>query len=218
MKILTIIPCYNAEKYIESTISDIKKYQENILVIDDGSTDDSYNEMKKMKGVKILRHGKNRGKGAALKTGFNYALKNNFDAVITMDADGQHKASDIPKFIEKIDDFDIIIGNRMGDSRGMPLPNLISNRFSSYLVSRKSKNRIPDSQSGFRLIKKNIIESLDLNLDGYQMETEILLKAVKGGYKVGDVPILTIYGDQVSYISPLRVVKNFVRIMLKRQN
>ena len=107
MKILVIVPCFNAENFIKDTIDDIRRYQNNVLIIDDGSTDKSYDEMKDIKGIRILRHRHNKGKGAALKTGFMYAVENNFDAVITIDADGQHKASDIPKFTGKIDKYDI---------------------------------------------------------------------------------------------------------------
>ena len=214
MKILTIVPCYNAERFIEDTIADIKKYQKNVLVIDDGSTDNSYNVMKKVKGIKVLRHKHNKGKGAALKTGFRYAIKNRFDAVITIDADGQHKASDIPKFVDKIHKFDIVVGSRMHNVRNMPLRRIIANGISSFIVSLKCRQKVPDSQSGYRLIKTDVIKDVKLEQDGYQMETELLLKAAPKGYKIGWVHIKTIYGKEVSHINPFKITWRFIRVII----
>ncbi|MBW2980337.1 glycosyltransferase family 2 protein [Candidatus Woesearchaeota archaeon] len=213
MKILVIVPCYNAGKFIADTIADIKRYQGNILVIDDGSTDNSYGVIKKIKGIKILRHKHNKGKGAALKTGFKHAVKNNFDAVITIDADGQHKASDIPKFVDKISRFDIIVGSRMHNVRNMPLRRILANSLSSFIVSRKCRQKVPDSQSGYRLIKKDVIKDVKPEQDGYQFETEMLLKAAKLGYRIGWVPIKTIYGEEVSHINPFKITWRFIRVI-----
>lgn len=216
MKILVIVPCYNAENFIKDTIADIKRYQDNILVIDDGSTDKSYDAMEDIKGIRILRHGHNKGKGAALKTGFRYTVENNFDAVITIDADGQHKASDIPKFIDKIGKYDIIIGSRMHNVRNMPLRRIIANSISSFIVSLKCRQKVPDSQSGYRMIKREVLKDVKLEQDGYQMETELLLKASKKGYKIGSVHIKTIYGQEVSHINPFTVTWRFIRVVLRK--
>lgn len=216
MRILTIIPCYNAEKYIRKVVNDIKKYNKHILVVDDGSIDNSYAIVKGVEGIKVIRHEKNRGKGAALKTGFRYALKNNFDAVMTVDADGQHKPSDIHNFLMNFDCADILIGNRMYNRRNMPLRRVLSNTISSYLVSKICKQKINDSQSGYRLIKSKILKNIDLELDDYQLETEILLKASKKGFKIKEIPIETIYGEEVSHINPFLVTLRFFRTITKR--
>jgi len=217
MKILVIVPCYNAAKFIADTVADIKRYQTNILAIDDGSTDNSYNAMEKIRGIKILRHKRNKGKGAALRTGFNYAIRNNFDAVITIDADGQHKASDIPKFISKAGRFDLIVGSRMHNVRNMPLRRILANSLSSFIVSRKCRQKVPDSQSGYRLIKTDVIKDVKLEQDGYQMETELLLKAAPKGYKIGWVHIKTIYGKEVSHINPFKITWRFIRVIFQKK-
>lgn len=214
MKILVIVPCFNAENFIKDTIDDIRRYQNNVLIIDDGSTDKSYDEMKDIKGIRILRHRHNKGKGAALKTGFMYAVENNFDAVITIDADGQHKASDIPKFTGKIDKYDIITGSRMHNVRNMPLRRILANSISSFIVTLRCRQKVPDSQSGYRMIKTDVLNDVKLEQDGYQMETELLLKASKKGYKIGSVHIKTIYGKEVSHINPFTVTWRFIRVIL----
>jgi len=214
MKVLVIVPCYNAEKFIEGTIKDIQKYHKNILIVDDGSTDRSYELLKKMKYIKLMRHLHNKGKGAALKTGFSYAIKNNFDAVITIDADGQHKASDIPRFITESNRSDIIIGNRMHNIKNMPFTRIIANTLSSFLVSTKCKQEIPDSQSGYRLIKANVLKNIKLEQDDYQMETEMLLKTIRKGYRINHIPIQTVYGKEKSHINPFDITWQFVKVIL----
>ena len=215
-KILVIVPCYNAGRHIRKVVGDIKKYNKHILVVDDGSTDNSYDAIKNIKGIEVIRHEKNRGKGAALKTGFSYALKNNFDAVITIDADGQHKAEDIPKFLTNFDSADIIIGNRMNNVGNMPMLRIFANIISSSIVSGICNQQINDSQSGYRLIKSEILNNMELKRDDYHMETEILLKAAEKGYTMGDVPIKVAYGGKgTSHISPVSTLK-FFRTIIER--
>ena len=203
--------------YIGEVIKSTKKFNKNILVVDDGSTDNSYDILKKIEGIHIIKHSRNKGKGAALKAGFGYALKNNFDAVITIDADGQHKPEDIPNFLMNFNDADIILGNRMNNIGNMPLVRILANIISSYIISRICKQQINDSQSGYRLIKNEILKSIDLERDDYHMETELLLKAAKKGYKIGEVPIKVIYGGEgMSHIKPLLVPFKFIRTITRR--
>jgi glycosyltransferase involved in cell wall biosynthesis len=213
MKILIVVPCYNAESFIEDTLVDIKRYYGDILVIDDGSIDKSYRNMIKVKGIKILKHKKNKGKGAALKTAFTYAIKKKYDAIITIDADGQHKASDIPKFLKEAHKYDMVIGSRMHNVRNMPLRRVFANSLSSFIVSLKCRQKVSDSQSGYRLIKTRLLKDVNLEQSGYEMETEILIKAARKGYKIGYVPIKTIYGKEVSHINPLKITLRFFRLI-----
>ncbi|MFH1641664.1 MAG: glycosyltransferase family 2 protein [Nanoarchaeota archaeon] len=215
MKILVLIPCYNHGKYLPHVISDVKKYCNDIVVINDGSTDNTGKILSTLSGVKIFHHPINKGKGAALKTGFEYAIKNGYHAVITIDADGQHKAFDIPNFIKNSDDCHMLIGSRMYNVRHMPLRRVLANFISSFFVSLKSGMNVPDSQSGYRLIKTSALRNLDLQDDGYQMETEIILKAAKLGYKIGHIPIDTIYGTEVSHVSPIKTGIRFLKTLIK---
>ncbi|MBU0648327.1 glycosyltransferase family 2 protein, partial [Patescibacteria group bacterium] len=179
MNTLTLIPCYNHGKHLPRVVEDVKKLNQNILIVDDGSNDGSSEIIHQIKDINIITHKVNRGKGAALKTGFDYALRNNFDSVITLDADGQHKAYHIQEFVKNAQKYDMIIGTRMENIKNMPKRRIFSNSFSSYLISLKSGQTIHDSQSGYRLYKRNLIESIDLNNNCYQLETEIILKAAK---------------------------------------
>jgi glycosyltransferase involved in cell wall biosynthesis len=216
MKMLAIMPCYNAGSLVADAIADVKRFHKDILVIDDGSTDNSFDYIRRAKGIKIIRHRQNKGKGAALKTGFNYAIKKGYKVVITIDADGQHKASDIPKFLAKAEKYDLIVGSRMHNVRNMPLRRIIANSISSFVVSLRCRQKISDSQSGYRLIKTDVIKNIKLDLTGYQMETEMLIKAAKKGYKIGFVPIKTIYGKEVSHINPFTITWRFIKVIFKK--
>jgi len=116
---LVIIPCYNSERFIERVVKDVKKYLKDILIIDDGSTDNSLEKIKKIKNINYIALKKNKGKGAGLKTGFGYAIKKSYQAVLTIDSDYQHKPYDIPNFIKAYDKYDLIIGTRMHNTKNM---------------------------------------------------------------------------------------------------
>ncbi len=211
MSVLAVIPCYNDGKHIGEVIEKVKKHNKDVLVVDDGSTDN--NGVIKREGVDVIRMERNMGKGVALKAGFGYAVKNNFDAVITIDADGQHNPSEIPKFL--VSDADIIIGNRMWNLEHMPLSRIIANKFSSFVLSLICRQRILDSQSGYRFIKTDVLRKVKVDESGYMAETEFLIKASRAGFKVRYVPIETIYGAESSYINPFSIVVDFIRVVLR---
>jgi len=215
-KILTTIPCYNSEKFVERVVKDVMKYIKDILVVDDGSKDNSLNKIKKIKNIDYLVHKKNKGKGAALKTGFAYAIKKRYDAVLTIDSDYQHKPYDIPKFLDVYDNYDIILGSRMHNTKNMPLRRVLANKISSYLTSKRCRQKITDSQSGYRLIKIEVLKDVNLKRNDYQMETEILLKAAEKGYKIGEVDIDTIYGSEVSHINPFLITIKFFKTLFSK--
>lgn len=214
-RLLVIVPCFNAGRHVRCVVEGVKRFVADVVVVDDGSTDQSFKEMKQVRGVTVLRHKRNLGKGAALKTGFSFALKHKFDVVITIDADGQHKPYDIPRFVSAIPKGDIIVGSRMHRARGMPLSRLVANSLSSFFVSLLCRQKIPDSQSGFRLIKARVLRSISLSHDDYLVETEMLVRAARKGFKIVTIPIATIYGTEVSHINPMRLTYRFVRFMLR---
>ncbi len=197
MKILAVIPSYDVAKYIEKVINDTRKYLDDILVVDDGSSDDTY-EIALSCDVHVIRHKGNIGKGSALKTGFAYAIKNDYKLVITLDGDGQHNPKYIPDFISAYENTgaDLIIGSRESDKADMPFPRRCSNILTSRILSGFLHTKIEDSQSGYRLIRTNLLKKIKLISKNYQLETEIIIKAVKAGFKVGFVPIKVIYGPK----------------------
>ncbi len=216
MKVGVIIPAFNEAKTIPCLIEHLLPLVNEVVVIDDGSTDRTAEEAK-ARGARVLRHPKRMGKGAALRTGFQYSLKEEFHAVITMDADGQHDWREVPKFIEaaRKEEVGIIIGNRMGDIHSMPLIRLWTNRVTSWIISRLSHQRIEDSQSGYRLIRTDVLRDVKLVTSNFDTESEILVKASRQGYRMGSIPIRTIYLNELSKIKPLLDTLRFTRLVLK---
>jgi len=216
MKVCVLIPAYNEEINIKNTIREVKKIisPENIIVVDDGSKD-STAEKAASEMVYVVRHKKNIGKGMAHRTGFEWAVKNGFDAAITMDADGQHNPDKIPDFLANVDKFDIIIGTREYNIFNMPPIRYWTNRSTSLVTSLLAKKIIKDSQSGYRLIKTEILKKVHLKTRHFQTETEILIQAGRMGYRIGEIPIQTIYPyTRKSYINPVIDTIRFIGLVL----
>ncbi len=217
MKTCVITPTYNEAKSIAELVRQICEQNLQPLVIDDGS-DDNTAQIAKENGAIVLRNEQNQGKGASLIRGFHYALEQNFDAVITMDGDGQHLVSDIPYFMRlaAYSDGSIFIGNRMNRPKSMPWLRLGTNKFMSWLISLIAKQKIPDTQCGFRLIKKDVLEKVNLKTSKYETESEILIQAARLGFKIESVPIKTVYGSEKSRINPIVDTARFIRFILKQ--
>ena len=218
MKVAIVIPAYNEEKKIRDTLRSIDWPKKDIIVVDDGSTDRTF-DIAKEEGVTVLRHHTNFGKGRAQRTGFAYAIRNNYDCVITMDADGQHSPSEIPNFIRAMKEGkgDIIIGTRKPSLRDMPPIRLLTNLLTSLVVSLLCGTRVRDSQSGYRIIKREVLERTPLRTNNYQTESEILINAGRRGYKIGAIPIKIIYrGDELSKIDPIIDTIRFIKLALWR--
>jgi len=216
MKICIVIPTYNAAKAIGNLIRKIRQQELEVVVIDDGSQDNTY-KIAKDNGAIVLRNENNEGKGASLIKGFQYAQDRDFDAVITMDGDGQHLPEEIPYFIRlaKYSNSGIFIGNRMFKIKNMPSVRVITNKFMSWLISFVTKQRIPDTQCGFRLIKKEVLEKINLKTSKYETESEIIIKASRLGFKVESVPIKTIYNEERSQINPIIDTLRFIKFIVR---
>lgn len=218
MKIGIVIPAYNVEERLQDVL--LKSLTtipgERIFVVDDGSTD-STADVAAFHGVSLFKHDKNRGKGEALKTGFRLILKNSLDGVIILDGDGQHDPRDIPRFIsiQEEQDADLVLGSRRYRIGKMPLDRICSNRLSSLIVSLVSGKWIPDSQCGYRLIRSSVLKNIRLFSDHYELESELLIKAIKMGYRVSFCPITVRYGEAGSHIRRFRDTKRFCRMILR---
>ena len=217
MKILAVIPAFNAANSLPGLLHRIKSRIADILVVDDGSVDQT-SSVALQTGVNVLRHKINKGKGAALKTGFASALVSSFDAVITIDADGQHDPDDIPRFIQAHADScaDVIIGSRRENKGGMPWPRRISNWSTSRILSSILNTEIEDSQCGYRLISRAVLESVKLDSDKFDLESEIIIKAVRAGFKIRFLHVKSNYDTASgSHIRPLIDTIRWCRMMLK---
>ena len=211
-----LIPSYNEGKTIGGIVEDVIKRGFRAVIIDDGSTDNTAQAAESAGGI-VLKHPSNRGKGASIRQGFDYVLKEGLGSALIMDGDGQHETSDINKFITKADagEADIIIGNRMLDTSSMPAIRKITNKFMSYMISRLCRQNIPDSQCGFRLIKRRVLETVELESSNYEIESELLIKAARKGYRIGSVPIKTVYSGEVSYINPVVDTMRFFALIFR---
>jgi glycosyltransferase involved in cell wall biosynthesis len=212
-----VIPVYNEGAMISMLISDVLEYTSNIIVVDDGSTDKTV-ELVKKQPVKLICHGKNRGKGATLMSGINEALKDsNCDFVITMDGDGQHSPSSIIKFVELYNKEkpDAIIGNRMWDLADMPLIRKITNKFMSWLLCRKAGIDVPDTQNGYRLYSRDIIKYFPKDMSYFSAESEVLICMGMQDCKILNLDIDVIYGDELSSINPIRDTIRFFNMYIK---
>jgi len=199
VKTLVIIPALNAERMIAAVVRDSKTANENVLVVNDGSSDRT-TEAAREAGAEVVGHAVNRGKGAALKTGFAYALERGFDAVVTLDADGQHLPREIPKFLAAREETgaDLIIGGRAHLFDEMLPRRRMANRFSARCIAFASKTNVTDSQSGFRLYSAHLIRSVHLRTDGFDMESEVIVHAGRRGFKVITIPIELGFVDGLS--------------------
>tara|TARA_B000000609_G_C24134188_1_gene327277 strand:- start:86 stop:964 length:879 start_codon:yes stop_codon:yes gene_type:complete len=222
-----VIPVYNEELHIENVVESVEKYCENIIVVDDKSTDSSLDILKKLKTryskkICILENEKNSGIGYSVKKGFSKALELNNDIVLKFDGDNQHLPEDIPKFIEKItkEGFDFVKGNRfLNNAYSKPMPNLkiLGNLITTNLQKIVSGNyAISDPNNGFLAVKKECLNIIDFkNLkNNYFFENSLLINMSSLGLKIGEVPIQTIYQNEKSsipiFMASLKIIPTFI--------
>jgi len=206
MKTLVLIPALNAETSIGAVVRDCKAVNADVLVVDDGSADRTA-DVARESGAQVVSHPVNRGKGAALKTGFAYAIEHGFDAIVTLDADGQHLPREIPKFVAARAETgaDLIIGGRAHLFGEMLPRRRFANRFSARCIAYAAKTNVTDSQSGFRLYSANLVRAIRLRSDGFDMESEVIVQAGCRGFKVITIPIDLgfVDGQSTSHYKPL---------------
>ncbi|MCX6704655.1 MAG: glycosyltransferase family 2 protein [Candidatus Woesebacteria bacterium] len=196
MRIFIVIPLFNEEKHIVKVLKDLVPYKLQIVVVDDGSTDQSRIKIKdlRLKNTTLLEHKINLGKGAAMKTGADYAFGRGGEAVIFMDSDGQHNPDNLPKFMHKLEEkkHGVIFGSR-NLNLGAPLVRYLGNKFASVLVGSFFGIYVSDILCGFRAITQSAYEKIGWESSGYGVETEMVIRTGKAGVKFCEVPVETIY-------------------------
>lgn len=210
--ILALIPAWNEASRIGPIVEKTRAYLP-VLVVDDGSRDETA-AVAEAAGAIVVRHPQNRGKGVALTTGFAWALEHGYEAVLTLDADGQHDPADIPKFLAayRAGARDFIIGRR--DFGRMPFPRFFTNPFGSWLLSKALGVRIYDNQSGFRLYGRRLLETLNRTTTGFEFEVEVIVQAVRQGIPIDWVDIRTIYDiNKASYFHPIKDTLRFFKMV-----
>ena len=216
MNILAVIPAHNEANTIAAVAGGVKAMGYDVLVVDDGSADATA-DLARQEGALVLATGQKSGKGNALRLGFDYAVKNGYEAVIALDGDGQHDPADIKLFLEsyRLTGASVINGNRMAEPRGMPFVRFATNTVMSWIISLICRRRIPDTQCGFRFMTTGVLSNIQLECADFEIETELLVKASRKGFKIASVPIATIYRNEVSKIKPVRDTLRFVRFIIR---
>jgi glycosyltransferase involved in cell wall biosynthesis len=196
MSTCILIPAYNAEKTIVAVVLECLKHRMQVVVVDDGSEDETSAVLSDFP-VKLIRHRRNQGKGAALETGFSWAIKLGFDAVVTVDADGQHDVAAIPQLVEKASrgGFGILIASRHTQFEQMSRLRKCWNRIGVWCIWKRTGFEITDSQSGFRCYSLEVLKNLSLRANGYALEMEIILKAWRNGFSIGSLPVAALVAD-----------------------
>lgn len=204
LKLIAAIPAYDEEKYIGTIVLKTRQYVDEVIVVDDGSTD-STSSVASLAGATVIRHDKNMGKGAAIQSILAEARKKNPDILILLDADFQHDPNEIPILIKPIisDGFDLAIGSREQQRGKIPLYRRIGQRVLSYFSRILSKEKVVDSECGYRALSPRAIAELKLRQKGFAIETEMIAAAIEKGLKITEVPISAIYTKDSSTLNPL---------------
>lgn len=216
MSICILIPAYNEAKNIGRLVGQLRSKGLDVVVVDDGSADET-SRMARDAGAMVLVNARNQGKGYSLQRGFAHVVNNNYDALITMDGDGQHTLDDVDKFVAlfRAERPDIICGNRMADPQGMPFVRLATNRIMSWLISLVCRQRVADSQCGYRLIRTEVLRNIRLSASNFEIESEVLIKAAKKRFRIVSVPVRTIYAGEKSRINPFFDTVKFIAYIIR---
>ena len=215
-QLLVLIPAYNEEKHILQVIQETRSLGFPVLVVDDASSDGTVQQVRTL-GISVLTSVTNRGKGSAIRRGFEWFLTNNYSGLVMMDADGQHDPGDLEAFVRALNEnkHEVIVGNRMRDPKGMPWIRRATNRLMSWMLSSLAGQWIPDSQCGYRAMKREVLEKMELHTTRFEIESEILLEAARRGYRIGSIPIQSVYAGEKSSIHPLKDTLRFFKFLFQ---
>lgn len=215
--VAALIPCYREQRHIRDVAARAKAQLDSVLVVDDGS-DDRTSDEARAAGVRVITHERNQGKGAAIKTGLRELVLSGAPWIVILDGDGQHLPEEISRFLAAANETgaEMIVGNRMSDTRAMPLVRKLTNLTMSRLVSLFAGQEIPDSQCGFRMFSRELaLAFLDVPTSGFDFESEMLVLAARRGVRIAAAPVSTIYGDEVSKIHPVRDTIRFLKLLAR---
>ena len=205
-----LIPTYNNHMTLQRVINDVYTYTSNIIVVNDGSTDDTAQILKNYPNLRVINIPVNKGKGNALKKGFKEAYKMGFDYAISMDSDGQHFPDDLHVFLDSLEEHLpakpnlLVIGSRKMDDPSVPDKSSIGNRFSSFWYQVETGVKLDDTQCGYRLYPLKAVNSLTLYTSRFELEIEVIVKAAWRGVKIINLPVKVLYDPQerVTHFKP----------------
>ena len=216
LKACVIIPTYNNAATLATVIEDVAQYSNHIIVVNDGSTDNTVEIVKNYPAVQFISYTKNVGKGWALRKAFAYATEQGYKYAISIDSDGQHFAKDLPAFIIKLEEAPnaVIIGARNMGQASVPGGSSFGNKFSNFWFKVETGITSPDTQSGFRLYPLEPLKNMRFITRKYEFEIEVLVRAAWKGVKIISVPVTVYYAPAAERISHFRPFKDFFRISI----
>jgi glycosyltransferase involved in cell wall biosynthesis len=214
MKCCVIVPTYNNDATLARILDETLQYTSQVIVVDDGSTDDTGSILSGYADIDILRLPENRGKGYALRTAFNHAIKRGYAYAITIDSDGQHMTSDFPAFLSLLETEReaVIIGARNMDQSSVPVRSNFGRKFSNFWFLVETGISLPDTQSGFRLYPLSVLKTLSLCGKKFELETEVLVRAAWKGCTVLSIPVTVYYAPKAERVSHFRPFTDFSRV------
>lgn len=216
LRVAVLVPTYNNSKTLGALLQEIQRYTDQIIVVNDGSTDDT-SEILSKSGIKdIVEYEKNIGKGWALRCGFNKAIELGYEYVITIDSDGQHFPEDLLKFLDKLEQRPgcLIIGKRNMEQAGIPGKSSFGNKFSNFWYWVETGIKMEDTQSGYRLYPVEQLKSLHFFTKKFEFEIEVIVRAAWKGIPIQSVPVKIHYEEKGKRISHFRPFQDFSRISI----
>ncbi|GJQ60043.1 MAG: dolichyl-phosphate mannose synthase [Candidatus Scalindua sp.] len=199
MNTLITLPAFNEKKYINNLIVQVKEYNLDILVIDDGSTDGTQECLSTIGDIKLITHPKNLGYGNTIIDAFKYGIANEYEYLVTMDCDGQHLPNEIPSFLDQIPNYDIVSGSRYLTSNGhrqnIPPDRYAINREITEELNKITNLQLTDSFCGFKAYKVSALKLMNLTENSYGMPLQLWIQAWRLGFQIKEIPVRLIYND-----------------------
>lgn len=216
LKVCVLIPTYNNAKTLKKVINGILEYTTDVIIVNDGSTDETSEVLNEFSFLKQVNYQKNAGKGFALRTGFKYACELGFDYAITIDSDGQHFPKDLPTFLEKLNSEGpcLIIGARNMNQSSVPGKSSFGHKFSNFWFWVETGIKAPDTQSGYRLYPIRMLNTINFYTRKFEFEIEVLVRAAWKGIKIESVPVSVYYAPSGERVTHFRPFKDFTRISI----
>ncbi len=214
LKACVLIPTYNNAGTLEVVLTDVLHYTDQVIVVNDGSTDRTSSILRAFPQIYPINFSKNRGKGWALRHGFIKAIELGYDYAITIDSDGQHFAEDLPKFLIRVEQTPgcLIIGARNMQQADVPGKSSFGNRFSNFWFKVETGISLPDTQSGYRLYPLRELKGLRFFSRKFEFEIEVIVRAAWRGIPVVSVPVRIYYAEKSQRVSHFRPFRDFTRI------